>query len=211
MGAEKQINIKQVALTFDDGPAYTTTPQVLDILEEHGVVATFFLVGKVIEDITKDILKRQIAMGCELANHSYSHGYLNQMTAAEIRREIEQTSAAIREVAGVEPQFFRPPYIAVNDLMYDTIELPFIQGIMADDWLPEVSPRERTRRILDHVQDGTIILLHDTEGNEGTVAALPDILDGLKQKGYQLVTLSQLFKNKGVDPNRKNHIWTHII
>lgn len=211
MGTESQKYIGQVALTFDDGPAYTTTPQVLDILEEYGVVATFFLVGQCIEDITRDILKRQVAMGCELANHSFTHGFLNQMTEAEIRQEVERTSAAIREVTGVEPQFFRPPYIAVNDLMYHTIQLPFIQGIMANDWMPEISPRERTQRILDNVKDGTIILLHDKEGNEGTVAALPDILAGLQQKGYQLVTLSQLFKNKGVDPNQKNHIWTHII
>ncbi|MBQ7926111.1 MAG: polysaccharide deacetylase family protein [Lachnospiraceae bacterium] len=211
MGCEKQKCIGQVALTFDDGPAYTTTPQVLDILEEHGVVATFFLVGQCIEAITEDILMRQIHMGCELANHSFTHGHLNRMTREEICREVEQTSAAIRRVAGVEPRFFRPPYIALNDLMYDTIELPFIKGIMADDWLPEVSPKERVRRILDNVKDGTIILLHDTEGNEGTVTALPDILAGLKQKGYQLVTLSQLFKNKGVDPKQKNYIWTHVI
>lgn len=201
---------KVVALTFDDGPTEVTTPQVLDILEEQDVVATFFLIGNQINDSTKGIMQRQLDLGCELANHSYTHAYLNQKTAEGIREEISRTNEAIKAAVGVDVTFFRPPYIAVNELMYETIDMPFIQGIMCNDWMPNVSAEERARMILDNVQDGSIILLHDLRGNTNTVQALPQILKGLKEAGYTLVTLSKLFENRGVNPKQKNRIWSQV-
>lgn len=200
---------KLVALTFDDGPNLDTTPLVLDKLEEHGVVATFFLIGNNINENTKPVMERQLELGCEIANHSWSHSYMNQMTAEEIMDEIEKTNNIIYEMVKITPKFFRPPYIATSPTMYEAIDLPFINGINCMDWDPSVSPEDRAKSILENVKDGDIILLHDFSGNINTVNALDDIIRGLIDDGYALVTLSKLFELKGVDPNVGNKIWTN--
>ncbi len=200
---------KLVALTFDDGPNLDTTPLVLDKLEEHGVVATFFLIGRNVTEDTKPVMERQLELGCEIANHSWSHSYMNQMTAEEIKEEIEKTNNIINEMVGVTPMFFRPPYIATSPTMYEAIDLPFINGINCMDWDPSVSPEDRAKGILDNIKDGDIVLLHDFSGNINTVEALDAIIQGLLDDGYALVTLSKLFELKGVDPNVENKLWTN--
>lgn len=191
---------KVIALTFDDGPNSTTTVHVLDVLKEHDVVASFFVIGKYVNDSTKQIMVRAHEMGCEYANHSKNHFAMDTLSADSIKSEIEYTNNKIYEAIGEKPHFFRPPYIAINDLMFQTIDLPFICGYGADDWVPNVSAKERAKRILDKVGDGDIILLHDFEGNEQTVEALKIIIPSLLKEGYEFVTISQLFKEKGVEP-----------
>ncbi|WP_242967637.1 polysaccharide deacetylase family protein [Herbinix hemicellulosilytica] len=198
---------KLVALTFDDGPNLDTTPLVLDILEEHGVVATFFLIGKDINEETKPVMERQLQLGCEIANHSFSHSYMDRMTAEEIKEEIEKTSNIIKEMVGITPKFFRPPYIVTSPTMFEVIDLPFINGINCMDWDASVSSEDRAKGILDNVKDGDIVLLHDFSGNINTVKALDTIIQGLLDDGYTLVTLSKLFELKGIDPNVKNKLW----
>lgn len=191
---------KLVALTFDDGPNATTTVKVLDVLKENDAVATFFLCGKDIDATTREVMKRAVAQGCELENHSRSHSHMSEMTADKMRMEVNFTSHVIRQVSGRMPQFFRAPYLDINDLMYETIGLTFIGGFNVEDWNPQVTAADRSREVLARVKDGDIILLHDFEGNDATAEALKTIIPGLKEKGYKLVTVSQLFKQKGVTP-----------
>lgn len=188
-----------VALTFDDGPNTVTTVQVLNKLEEYGVTASFFLVGTNITDETKNIVKRAYDMGCEIDSHSKTHSYMNQMTADEIKEEISYVDDKLMEIIGKPAPFFRPPYIAVNDTMYQNIDKPFICGFGCDDWDPKVTIDERTERTLEQVQDGAIILLHDSYNNFQTVAALDKIIPALQEQGYQFVTVTELFNVKGVE------------
>lgn len=200
---------KLVALTFDDGPNLQTTPLILDKLEKHGVVASFFLIGQYINEDTKPVMERELELGCEINNHSWSHSYMNKLTPEEIKEEIEKTNEIIYEMVGVTPKFFRPPYIAVSPVMYENIDLPFINGINCLDWDASVSAEKRVETLLNNVKDGDIVLLHDFTGNQNTVDALDDIIQGLKDDGYALVTVSKLFELKGVDPNVENKLWTN--
>lgn len=200
---------KIVALTFDDGPT-STTSEVLDILEREGVVATFFLIGEQVNSNTMSIMQRQVNMGCELANHSYNHVDMSGMSASDIRNQIEWTSSAIKNTVGVTPKFFRPPYLATSNSMYQNIDLAFIEGINTQDYDSSVSANQRVNNVMSNVKDGSIILMHDFQGNSQTVQALPTIIQNLKSQGYTFVTVSQLFEYKGVNPNQEYKIWTTV-
>ncbi len=200
---------KLVALTFDDGPS-STTSEVLDVLEQYDVVATFFLIGEQINSDTLPIMQRQLSMGCELANHSYNHVDMSSLSAADVQNQINWTSSAIKNAVNYDVKFFRPPYLATSNTMYENIDLAFIQGISCNDWESSVSASERASTIINNVQDGSIILLHDFQGNTNTVQALPTIIQELKNQGYTFVTVSQLFEYKGIDPNQEYKIWTNV-
>lgn len=201
---------KLAALTFDDGPNTVTTPQVLDILEKHNVTATFFVIGNNINPESSEVMRRAVKMGCGIENHSRTHSDMTKMSAEEISAEISFTSDAIEKAAGRRPEFFRPPYIAYDQQMFDTIDLTFICGIGADDWNDEISADERFRRITEQVSDGSVILLHDMEGNFRTVEAIDRIIPAMKADGYEFVTVSELFARKGIVP-KKNIIYTNVF
>ncbi len=209
MNNGKNIDKKLVALTFDDGPNVEITPLVLDILEKHGALASFFLIGKFINDDTKPIMERQLQLGCEIANHSWNHNKMDTYTAEENIDEIKRTNEIIQRMVNVTPRFFRPPYICLSPTMYESIDLPFINGINCLDWDPTVSAEKRAEIILREAKDGDIVLLHDLFGNMNTVDALDTIIRGLIDDGFTLVTISKLFELKGVNPNVKNKIWTN--
>ncbi|MBQ9134658.1 MAG: polysaccharide deacetylase family protein [Lachnospiraceae bacterium] len=187
-----------VALTFDDGPNTTTTVEILNLLEEYHIPASFFLVGNNINETTAPVVKRTYDMGCELGNHSKTHSVMPEMTKEEIQAEISYVSDKIKEITGEAPRFFRPPYIAVNDTMYEAIDMPFICGAGCNDWDEKVSVKERVDTTLAQLKDGTIILLHDSEGNSQTVEALKILIPMLLEKGYRFVTVRELFECKGV-------------
>ena len=195
-----------VALTFDDGPNTTTTNEVLDVIKSHNVPATFFLIGNNITPETESVMKRACELGCELGNHSLTHSDMTRMTPEEIRSELVFVSDKISEITGKGPSFFRPPYIAVNSTMYETIDMTFICGAGCNDWDTNVTVQERITNTLNQVEDGTIILLHDTQGNFQTVEAIKTIIPTLLDKGYRFVTLTELFEAKGVaiDPKDTN-------
>lgn len=197
---------KIIALTFDDGPNTVTTPRVLDVLEKYGAVGTFFLVGSNINEKSAQAVKRACSLGCEIENHSLTHSDMTKMTAQEIADEIAETSRRVAEITGRQPQFFRPPYIAVNQTMVDTVKLPFIAGFGAEDWLDEVTAQQRAEKVLAQARDGAVILLHDMEGNEQTVQALDMIIPALKEQGCRFVTVSQLFEQSGVTPDEESFI-----
>ena len=194
---------KVIALTFDDGPNTDTTPLVLDKLEEHGIVASFFVIGNNITDESAEVMKRAYNMGCDIENHSQSHPDMTKMTAEEIKAEINFTSDKVKKAVGERPQFFRPPYIAVNQTMFDVIDMPFICGYGAEDYNNAIGVEERVEKVLAQARDGGIILLHDMNGNVQTVEALDKIIPALKEQGYEFVTITELFHAKGVaiDPD----------
>lgn len=197
---------KVIALTFDDGPNTSVTVDVLDKLEKYNVVGSFFLIGQNITPLSAQSVKRAAEMGCDIENHSWTHRYMNTLTAEEIKKEIEDTSDKIYEITGRYPQFFRPPFIVVNDTMFDNIDLPFICGIHGEDWDRTVTAEQRAERILKQAKDGAIVLLHDMPGNDATVEALDTIIPELQAQGYELVTISQLFEAKGITPSADKNI-----
>lgn len=148
-------------------------------------------------------MKNAFCAGCEIGNHSFSHADMTKMTAEEIKKDIGSTSQKIYDVIGDKPRFFRPPYIAVNDKLFDNIDLPFIAGIGAEDWEDRVSAQERAERILDSVKDGDIILLHDMENNYATVEALDIIIPEMLKRGFGFVTVSQLFAVNNIKPKQR--------
>ena len=204
------MNDKLVALTFDDGPS-NVTENVLDVLENEKIVGTFFLIGNQITENMIDTLKRELSLGCEIANHSYTHSDMSIMDEQVIKDEISKASALIKKYLNVEPKFFRPPYISLSDTMYASISLSFISGYGCEDWDSNVLADERIEKVLSQVKDGSIILLHDLENNHETVKALPVIIDKLRKDGYSFVTVSELFEKKNINPNVKNKIWSNVF
>ena len=200
---------KYIALTFDDGPNTTTTNEVLDILEEYDVKASFFLIGDNINANSEKTVKRAYDMGCELDNHSKSHDYMNKMSVDEIKEEIRYVNDYVYKITGEYPSFFRPPYIAVSKDMYDAIDLPFISGAGCDDWMDDVTAKQRADTVIKNAKDGQIVLLHDAEGNKQTVKALKTIIPTLQQEGYTFVTLNELFDYKNVEPD-EDHMYSIV-
>ncbi len=196
-------------MTFDDGPS-STTNDVLDVLEREGIVATFFLVGENVNSSTASIMQRQVNMGCELANHSYNHVDMSNYSASDIRNQINWTQSAIENTVGVTPKFFRPPYLGISNTMYQNIDLTFIQGIVTQDYDSSISVSQIVNNAVNNVSDGSIVLLHDFQGNSKTVQALPTIIQRLKSQGYSFVTVSQLFEYKGINPNQDYKIFSNV-
>ena len=193
---------KLVALTFDDGPTIGITDQVLDVLQENGVVASFFLIGQQITDETRYLVKRAHDMGCSIENHSKTHQSMPKLSRREIVEEIQYTSGLIEEITGEKPAFFRPPFIDYDQKMYDLIDLGFICGYGCEDWLPSVTAQERIDRVLHDANPGFIILLHDMTDNTNTVEAIKTIIPELKKQGYEFVTVRDLFQKSGIKPQR---------
>ena len=203
-------NRKCVALTFDDGPS-NITERVLDILEENKIPGTFFLIGEYVTPDKKPILERELSLGCELANHSFTHQDMTKMAPEAIAEEIRHTSQVIRDLVNAETRFFRPPYILVNDAMYDNIPLPFICGLDSRDWDPASTADDRYHNVVDHVQDGSLVLMHDLKDNEKTLEALPMIISTLREQGYSFVTASQIFEEKQIDPHASHKLWSCVF
>lgn len=203
-------NQKLVALTFDDGPS-NVTEQVLDILEANNIVGTFFLIGQQVTPDKKPTLERELALGCEIANHSFTHSDMSKMDAETIRDEIKKTSDVIRDLLNIETAFFRPPYIALSDTMYDNIDMPFICGADSRDWDPATTAEDRINNVINAAKDGTIFLMHDLKDNNETVKALPVIIRKLSEMGYGFTTVSNLFKEKEVNPDVKHKLWSYLL
>lgn len=206
---------KLCALTFDDGPDARLTPRVLDKLEKYGVVATFFLVGYRINDSVKPVIDRMVKMGCEFGNHSWDYNPMDKMDPDRIKEYIKRTNEAIEKYTGKVPQFFRPPNLAVSPVMFEVIDMPFASGVLGFDWAGcDRTPENIANNVLKGMRDGAIILLHDVQPEpHPTPEALDILIPELKRQGYEFVTLSELFKRKGVnlkDPKYKNKMWVYV-
>ena len=188
---------KVVALTFDDGPTPGYTQEILGILDEADVRATFFLIGNAIRSNPEEA--RLIAeAGHEIGNHSYTHAYLLLKDKAFIADELERTDALIRSVGYEAPILFRPPYgrkLFSLPLYLQERDIPSITWDVAPEtWGDEIQPSEDVvQGVLEGVRPGSIVLLHVMyESRENTMAAVPGVIRGLREEGYRFVTVSEL-------------------
>ncbi|MCL2363037.1 MAG: polysaccharide deacetylase family protein [Defluviitaleaceae bacterium] len=194
-----------VALTFDDGPAARNTAQILDVLEAHQSSATFFVVGNRIR-YHEPLVRRMHDNGFEVVGHSWNHANMTRLTDYEIRSQILIPHNTIEKtVGGAVPFIFRAPYGAVNAAVrVMSQEL----GFALIDW--SVDPRDWEARnaqtvayrVLRDVRDGDIVLLHDLHAS--TAAATELIVPELVTRGYQLVSVSELFYYRGIEPQAGN-------
>lgn len=186
--AEKTITAK-VALTFDDGPHPVYTPQLLDGLNERGVHATFFVVGKNILG-NEALLKRMETEGHLIGNHTYSHVKLSELDIARACAEVEKTNALICEVTGKEPEFIRPPFGEWKKAMECSFEMiPVLWDVDPLDWTTKNTALV-VERVLKDTKPGDIILLHDYY--QSSVDAALGIVDALTERGYKFVTVDEL-------------------
>ncbi len=184
-----------VALTFDDGPHPQHTDKILEALKKYGGSATFFVVGSSAEK-HKDIIKKIYESGNEIGNHSYSHKELTKIGRRELEAEIKKTGDLITEITGAAPILTRPTYGSVNKNVRLYVGAPLILwSIDTLDW----KSRDRdliVHNILNSIKDGDIVLLHDIY--ETTAEASEIVIRELTDKGFQLVTVSQLCEARGV-------------
>ena len=201
------------ALSFDDGPnlSGTVMSEMLDVLKKHKVPGSFFLIGNKINEENAPVIRRAMEMGCDIENHSWSHpdAVKENLSAAQIKEEFQRTEDAIFAVTGRHTEFYRPPYISVNDLMYESVPRPFICGHACEDWLPEHSAGVLLEKMLSGAQDGVIFLLHCGETNLHTIETVDRAIPILKAQGYEFVTVPELFKRKGIKTKRRK-LWTVV-
>jgi peptidoglycan/xylan/chitin deacetylase (PgdA/CDA1 family) len=185
---------KQVALTFDDGPDEALTGAVLDVLKQYEVTGTFFFKAN---QLTKypAVVKRAYQEGNQIASHAYSHQELDKMSPADIEKEIVASDKAFEQVLGVQPAMIRPPFGAINtdvlQVCRNSGEIIILWSIDTLDW-SQKEPDHIAKNVLNNVRPGDIILMHSCKDQEATVQALPQIIAGLQQKGYDLVDLATL-------------------
>ncbi|MFF4726270.1 polysaccharide deacetylase family protein [Streptomyces mirabilis] len=183
---------KCVALTFDGGPSLTT-PKLLDILKQDDLHATFFVQGKGHIAKYPEILRRISDEGHEIGNHTWYHEVLTDINADDARQELTRTQDAIEKITGTRPILMRPPEGRTNrkvaKICRDLGLAQVLWSVTAKDYETTDSALI-TKRVLDQTHRDGIILLHDL--HKGTVPAVPGIIKALKQRGYTIVTVSQL-------------------
>lgn len=204
---------KFLSLSFDDGPNLggdTTMSDMLDILEKHGVLASFFLIGNKITDENIPVIKRALEMGCDIENHSWTHPYMSKLSKDNIIEEYLKTDEVISKITGKIPEFFRPPYIDVNQTLFDSIKTPFICGKDCRDWEEDFGVEDRLKMLLEGVEDGTIFLLHVTDGNSKTLEVVDRAIPILKNEGYEFVTVPRLFELKQIEKCNNGKLWSVV-
>ncbi len=191
--------VKCIALTFDDGPGqYAGT--LLDTLKKYDAKATFFLEGQYAKS-RPQYVKRMVAEGHELGNHSYSHPDFTKSEAGTIRSEIQKTQDAVKKAAGVEPKLLRPPY-GLADLQVSDIAAEFGMPMIlwtagSQDWSSK-NVKAIQKQTLAVAKPNGIILMHDWV--KQTVDGMPALIKTLKNKGYHLVTVSDVIKSQNLEP-----------
>ena len=179
----------RIALTFDDGPHPVYTKMLLDGLAERDVKASFFVVGKNIPG-NEDLIARMEEEGHLIGNHTYDHVKICSMSGEDACRQVEKTSALVREITGHDTEFIRPPFGAWNKEMECSLTMiPVLWDVDPLDWTTKNTALVE-ERILKNVQGGDIILLHDLY--QSSVEAALGIIDRLKAQGYEFVTVDQL-------------------
>src|ERR1700722_10676269 len=206
---------KKVVLSFDDGPDRRWTPRILDILKEKKVPGIFFVIGDQ-ANRAPDLLKREYIEGHEIGNHTWTHPQFDEISRTQLKWELNLTQRLIESTLGVKSLFFRPPYGIDHQPEYaeEVAQLPYPQElgyiivgqrIDPDDWrMTEEKKQRPAQEIADDVvrqaSRGNIVLLHDGGGDrEQTVAALPLIIDELRAKGYQFVSVADLLGKTRAD------------
>ena len=182
-----------IAITFDDGPVVPNTPRLLDMLAARGIKATFFTVGTNVAR-NPNIMRRIVADGHEIANHTWTHPYLSRLSDASVRSELQRSHDSLVSITGTSPRMYRPPYGAITARQKQWIMSEFgyptiLWSVDPQDWKTRNAAMTRSR-ILAETRPGAIILVHDIHAS--SVDAMPGTLDGLLAKGFRFVTVSQL-------------------
>lgn len=188
----KENNQGYISITFDDGPDPDVTPQILDILDEYNVKATFFALSRYVKaypQLAKEIINR----GHELANHSMNHMDLSKQTQKTLNNEVIQSKNDIESITGQEVTLFRPPYGSTNQLVKNTLTESNQKSVMwsidTEDWKNQ-NANTINQIVQAYAKPGSIILMHDI--HQTTAQALPLVLENFKQQGLQQVTISEL-------------------
>ncbi len=187
---------KEIALTFDDGPYPFYTPLLVHQLETAGAPATFFLVGRTMQEYPQ-LVERIVATGSEIANHTFNHYSLTGLTDAEIEEQITSCGTLLETYTGARPTLFRPPHGRYDTRVVDIARRLGYRTILWSD-APDDSPKDNSMlpvdvtidRVVEQARPGGIVLLHS--GQYNTIMALPEIIAQLRAQGYTFVTVSQL-------------------
>jgi len=191
---------RALALTFDDGPHPVTTRQVLEILEQHGARATFFLLGHKVE-AHPDVVKEIRDAGHELGIHGFHHDHLFSLRSSRYARsQIERTQQAIERACGVRPTLFRPPIGFASHLTFRGAERAGVQlvawTVRSLDGIASARPASVAARVIARLTDGAIILMHDSSERDdfapASIAALPAILQAMRERGFRAVGVGEL-------------------
>lgn len=185
-----------VALTFDDGPG-KYTGRLLDCLKKYNAKASFFMVGYCVPRYP-DSVKRMAEYGCDLGNHSYDHPYFTRLSSASRKSQVSRASENIKKACGKYPTLFRLPYGdgAFSNSVLSDIGLPSIfWSLGTHDFLHLNDSQFTVNEVLNNIKDGDIVLMHDS--HYSTVVAAEKIIPALINRGYQLVTVTELAKYKG--------------
>ncbi|MCG6133617.1 MAG: polysaccharide deacetylase family protein [Nostoc sp. LLA-1] len=192
---------KVIALTFDDGPWPDTTMQVLNILKENNVKGTFFVVGQNVKNYP-DIVRRVIADGHAIGNHTWHHWY-HYMNPKAAAYEVDNTTDLIYQTTGVKTNLFRPPGgIMHNGVAAYARNRKYAIIMWSSDSLDYARPSvpRLINNVFGHAKPGGIVLLHDGGGNRSqTVQALPEIINKFRQQGYSFVTIPELLEMQEKD------------
>ena len=221
----------EVALSFDDGPDATWTPQILDILKKKNVSGTFFMIGAAAQNNVA-LVRRVYREGHEIGNHTWFHPDISEISNANVDFELNITERLFASVLGVQPLYFRPPYsidqepdtndqaapaARIQDLGYVIVG----DKIDTNDWdeHPRKTPTEITESVFQQIEAmktrswmrGSIILLHDGGGDRSvTIQALPVLIDALRAHGYTIVPVSALMgktRAEVMPPLKKHQVW----
>ena len=188
---------KLVAITFDDGPYAGVTNRILDVVEQYasdGVHVTFFVLGIQVVKFP-GFVARAAKLGCEIGNHTYHHKNLTKLSPEEMLAEVEDVNEMVKELTDLSPTLVRPPYGARDSAVYQTILYPLILwDIDTLDW--STHDTDSTVAAALNCEDGDIILMHDVRPD--TADAFEQIVPQLLEKGFKLVTVSQMFEAKGI-------------
>lgn len=184
---------REVALTFDDGPDPEWTPQVLDLLGEHGADATFFVVGERVERHPA-LLRRAAAEGHEIGNHTWSHTRLDRCDHDHARSQLRRAHDAIATVTGKAPRLFRPPWGVIDPVGLLAAAEAEYQVVLWSALIRGRAPQQDLARTLDAVTPGTVILGHDggPTPRQELMTAFGTLLARLTADGYRFVTLTAL-------------------
>ncbi len=195
----KSLDSRSVALTFDDGPDPVYTAELLDLLQQEGIHATFFVVGHKAE-AHPDLIRRMHDEGHQLGIHNYVHRPNWSMRPSTVRTGIERTATVIERITGERPTVYRPPWGALNagDVLCPPAYEMILWSKMAEDWKLE-GGKAKIKRLLSYVSEGDIILLHDNGDTYGadpqapvqTIAALKELLPEWKARGLQFRRIDQ--------------------
>ena len=185
-----------VALTFDDGPDEEMTPKVLDVLKRYDIKATFFLVGEKVEK-GPDIVRRIVADGHIVANHTYSHSGLFPLSSGQkVMRELQRCNEAFETTVGLSPKLFRPPFGVTNPIIGRAVRSLGLKtigwSVRSLDTVEGKSRAEVCQRVAEKLHPGAIILLHDRCNRADEL--LEEVIQTIVKRDYNIISLDEMLK-----------------